>query len=80
MYETQRRLLAQAIPGLHHSQAYRGEGRLDGVRRPQPLPVRHREIVEDEQLLLVPNQTFGGFRVFRVFSGSGGLPMGVKSL
>ena len=40
MHEAQRRLLAQAVPGLRRSQADGGEGRLDGVHRQKALPVR----------------------------------------
>ena len=39
-------------------------------------PVRRREVVEGEQLLPVPRQALGGFRVFRVFSDSRGFPAG----
>ena len=65
MHEAQRRLLAQAVPRLHRAQPDRSEGRLDGVRRPKTLPVRRREVVEGEQLLPVPRQAIGGFRVAR---------------
>ena len=46
MHEAQRRLLAQAVPGLRRSQPDGGEGRFDGVRHPKILPVRLQEVVE----------------------------------
>ncbi len=70
MHEAQRRLLAQAVPRLRRSQADGGEGRLDGVRRPKTPPVRRREVVEGEQLLAVPRQAIGGFRVLRLPGGT----------
>lgn len=69
MHEAQRRLLTQAVPGLRRSQTYRGEGRFDGVRRPEALPVLRREVVEGEQFLPIPRQGFGGFWVLRLPSG-----------
>ncbi len=70
MHQAQRRLLAQAVPRLRRSQADGGEGRFDGVRRPKTPPVRRREVVEGEQLLAVPRQAIGGFRVLRLPGGT----------
>ena len=69
MHETQRRLLAQAVPRLRRSQPDGGEGRLDGVRRPEAPPVRRREVVEGEQLLAVPRQAISGPGKFRLLDG-----------
>ena len=79
MHEGQRRLLAQAVPGLRRSQANGGEDRLDGVRRPKALPVPRLEVVEGEQLLPVSRQALSGFRVFRPLREIGVFPSTVKS-
>ena len=80
MHEGQRRLLAQAVPGLRRSQANGGEDRLDGVRRPKALPVPRLEVVEGEQLLPVSRQALSGFRVFRPLREIRLFPTAVKFL